>query len=82
VKTTEIVKVLRKEAWYMYYVFNNSRHPIDRRTSDALRRAAKRLSRLADDSLAAEVRQRCDNDNAEGSWGVDAYRARLTGGQG
>ena len=60
--TAEIVKVLREEArneyetlrLYARVVFSNDKS-ICHRTADALRRAAKRLSRLADDQLAEDV---------------------------
>ena len=80
VTTAEIVKVLRQEASGLYHGYSYPWGGDHRVVADALRRAAKRLSRLADERLAEQV------DLDMGTWWthrlLDAYRRAITGGQG
>ena len=71
--TAEIIEVLRNEAKWYYDMASD--YPVHDgwRVADALRRAAKRLSRLADDNLAAEY------DSDLGNVGLDVYRRAILG---
>ena len=79
----DIVAVLRRESRWLYARQVGWEQM---RTADALRRAARRLSRLGDDALALAVARRVD-----GGWygpvreteaAIGAYRRAVTGGQG
>jgi hypothetical protein len=69
--TADIVRVLRRESMFYYDCSDNA--PRIRQTADAFRRAAKRLSRLADDNLASEY------DSDLGNVGLDVYRRAVLG---
>jgi len=86
--TSDIVAVLRSWSKDFYLTLLSDKdgwHKLHE-DADALRRAARRLSRLGDDALALAVARRVD-----GGWygpvreteaAIGAYRRAVTGGQG